>query len=381
MRILVLNWQDRENPHAGGAELHLHEVFGRIAAAGHRVDLLCSGFVGAPTNSVLDGIRVHRIGSRFTFPLYARRAYRALAAATPYDVLVEDLNKIPLYTRRWRPRRLVVLTHHLFGATAFREESFPVAAGTWLAERPLALAYSGVPFEAVSQSTRDDLIARGIPAETIRVIYNGVDVETLTPGQNERSGLPLFSYLGRLKRYKRVDVVIRAFAMLEQPDARLEIAGKGDDLERLERLVAKLGLDDRVRFLGYITERQKRELLRRSWATVLASPKEGWGISNLESAACGTPVVAADSPGIRESVVDGETGFLVPGSDIGAYAAAMRGLVESPELVGMLGGNARRFAETFTWERAAQETLTHLHHVVEEGSDGDPFPRTSDGDH
>lgn len=328
MRILVVNWQDRENPHAGGAELHLHEVFGRLASAGHQVDLLCSGFAGAPARTALDGMRVYRVGSRFTFPLHVRRAYRELAASTNYDVVVEDLNKIPLYVRRWKPRRLVVLTHHLFGATAFREESVPIAAATWLAERPLGMAYAGVPFEAVSQSTRDDLIARGIPAESIRVIYNGVDVETLTPQQNDRSALPLFSYLGRLKRYKRVDIVIRAFALLEAPNATLEIAGKGDDRDRLERLVAKLGLDDRVRFRGYITEAQKRALLRSSWATVLASPKEGWGISNLESAACGTPVIAADSPGIRESVVDGETGFLVPGSDVAAYAAAMRGLVE-----------------------------------------------------
>jgi glycosyltransferase involved in cell wall biosynthesis len=365
LRILVVNWQDRENPHAGGAELHLHEVFGRIAARGHDVHLLCSGFAGAPPETTLDGIHVTRVGSRFTFPLHARRGYERLAAAHDFDVVVEDLNKIPLYTKRWRPRRLVVITHHLFGATAFREESPPVAAATWLAERPLAVGYRGVPFEAVSQSTRDDLVQRGIPADAITVIYNGVNVEWLTPDPNARSKTPLFSYLGRLKRYKRVDTVIRAFSLLDGMDARLEIAGKGDDRDRLERLVAKLGLDDRVRFLGYITEREKRDLLRRSWATVLASPKEGWGISNLESAACGTPVVAADSPGIRESVVDGDTGFLVPGADVAAYAAAMRGLLQSPELVETLGSNARRFAESFTWDNAASQTIAHLEHVAE----------------
>ncbi|MEO6865686.1 MAG: glycosyltransferase family 4 protein, partial [Gemmatimonadaceae bacterium] len=305
MRILVVNWQDRKNPHAGGAELHLHEVFGRIVQMGHQVDLLCSGFPGAERDEVIDGIRVHRAGSRFSFPLYARREYEALARAAEYDVVVEDLNKIPLYTPRWKPRRLVVVTHHLFGATAFREESIPVAAATWLAERPLGRGYRGVDFQAVSLSTRDDLVSRGIPSDRITVIYNGVDVESLTPEPNGRSVIPLFSYLGRLKRYKRVDLVVRAFALLDGRDARLEIAGKGDDRDRLEDLVARLNIEDRVRFLGYITEREKRELLRRSWATVLASPKEGWGISNLESAACGTPVIAADSPGIRESVVDG----------------------------------------------------------------------------
>jgi len=379
LRILVVNWQDRENPHAGGAELHLHEVFGRIAAAGHDVVLLCSGFGGASTTAALDGIRVHRVGSRFTFPLHARRAYARLVGSHRPDVVVEDLNKVPLFTRRWRPPRLVVLTHHLFGATAFREESLPVAAATWLCERPLAAAYRGTPFEAVSQSTRGDLVARGIPASDITVIYNGVDVDALTPSPNERSAIPLFAYLGRLKRYKRVDLVIRSFALLDRPDARLEIVGKGDDRDRLERLVTKLHLEDRVRFLGYVSEVEKRAVLRRAWASVLASPKEGWGISNLESAACGTPVIAADAPGIRESVLDGETGFLVPGSDVAAYAAAMRGLVESPELVDTLGSSARRFAETFTWERAARETLAHLELVVQNGREhGDRDPGSSD---
>lgn len=364
MRILVVNWQDRLNPFAGGAELHLHEVFGRIVQLGHDVDLLCSGFRGAASEQVIDGIRVRRVGSRFSFPLHAHRTYDVLARARNYDVVVEDLNKIPLYIPRWKPRKLAVITHHLFGATAFREESLPVAAATWLAERPLGRGYRGVDFQAVSMSTRDDLVSRGIPSERIQVIYNGVDVESLTPEPNVRSVLPLFSYLGRLKRYKRVDLVVKAFALLDGSDARLEIAGKGDDRDRLEALVAKLNIEDRVRFLGYITEREKRELLRRSWATVLASPKEGWGISNLESASCGTPVIAADSPGIRESVLDGDTGFLVPGSDVAAYAAAMRGLLDSPELVTTLGANARRFAETFTWERAAAETLAHLKNVT-----------------
>lgn len=364
MRILVVNWQDRQNPHAGGAELHLHEIFGRIVQRGHEVDLLCSGFHDAPPDVVLDGISVRRVGSRFSFPLHVRNEYEKLAAERNYDIVVEDLNKIPLYTPRWKPRNLVVVTHHLFGATAFREESLPVAAATWLAERPLGRGYRGVDFEAVSLSTRDDLIRRGIPADCIAVIYNGVDIESLTPDPNARSTTPVFSYLGRLKRYKRVDLVIKAFALLDAREARLEIAGKGDDRDRLEALVGNLNIEDRVRFLGYITEPEKRELLLRSWATVLASPKEGWGISNLESAACGTPVIAADSPGIRESVVDGETGFLVPGSNVGEYAAAMRGLLDSPEMVTTLGDNARRFAETFTWERAAAETLSHLQHVA-----------------
>ena len=72
MKILVINWQDRENPQAGGAEVHLHEVFGRIAARGHQVDLLCSGFPDSEPETELDGIRVFRVGTRYTFPMHAR---------------------------------------------------------------------------------------------------------------------------------------------------------------------------------------------------------------------------------------------------------------------------------------------------------------------
>jgi glycosyltransferase involved in cell wall biosynthesis len=364
VRILVLNWQDHQNPQAGGAELHLREIFSRIVARGHSVDLLCSAWESAPQRVNLDGIDVHRVGTRQTYPFLARGYYASHLAANNYDVVIEDLNKVPLYTPLWGVKKLVALVHHLFGSTVFREAPLPIAAAVWLSEIPLGALYRRIPFQAVSVSTADDLVARGIPRGSIRVIYNGVDSARLTPNPAERSGKPLFVYLGRLKKYKRVDVVIRAFADLNVPDARLEIAGTGDYRASLEGLVKSLNVADRVKFLGFISEDEKVHLLRRAWASTLASPKEGWGISNLEAAACATPVIAANSPGIRESVIDGETGFLVPQDDAPAMTAAMRGIVESPALVSQLGAAGRRYAEAFTWDRAASDTLLHLEHVV-----------------
>src|ERR1700693_4758288 len=157
---------------------------------------------------------------------------------------------------------------------------------------------------------------------------------------------------------------MRAFSALSVPNASLEIAGTGDYRAPLEGLVKSLHLGEKVKFLGFIPEDEKIHLLRRAWASTLASPKEGWGISNLEAAACATPVIAANSPGIRESVIDGETGFLVPQDDAPAMAAAMRGIVESPSLVNVLGAAGRRFAQNFTWERAANSTLAHLEEIV-----------------
>ncbi|MGQ0642194.1 MAG: glycosyltransferase family 4 protein [Gemmatimonadaceae bacterium] len=363
MRVLVVNWQDLDNPMAGGAEIHLHEIFGRLTRAGHDVTLLCGGWPNAPATAEIDGMHVHRVGTRYTFPFHARAAYRRLSAAQPFDVIVEDINKVPLYTPRWvspsRTTPVVALIPHLFGDTVFQEAPFPLASIVWLLERPIPRIYRRVPFQAISQSTADDLVQRGIPRENIAVIYCGIDTAHYTPALELRAARPTFAYLGRLKRYKRVDLIIRAFAALQIADAKLEIAGAGDDRPRLEQLTASLDLIGRVTFLGRISEAEKLSLLRRSWALVFTSPKEGWGITNLEAAACGTPVVASNSPGIRESVRDGETGFLVPHGDVAALASALRRLAQSPRDVAALGAQARAFARGFTWERAAHESAAN----------------------
>ena len=94
MRILLVNWQDRENPQAGGAEIHLHEIFGRLASQGHEVSLLCGGWPGCQPRAVLDGIQVVRVGTRNTFRFLARRGYREHFGGRPIDVLIEDINKM-----------------------------------------------------------------------------------------------------------------------------------------------------------------------------------------------------------------------------------------------------------------------------------------------
>ena len=368
MKILLVNWQDRENPQAGGAEIHLHEIFGRLAAKGHEVRLLCGGWPDCPPRATLDGIEVYRVGTRHTFPFFAKRYYNKTLNGWA-DVLVEDINKVPLYTARWGARATVALVPHLFGSTAFQELAAPLAAAVWTAERPLGRAYRNIPFEAISESTADDLAERGIPRQSVEVIYPGIDTVAYTPDAGQRSAVPVFSYLGRLKKYKGVHLCIQAFAAMRIPNAILEIAGAGDYRPNLEALARSLDLGDRVKFLGRISEAEKLALLRRSWALVFASPKEGWGITNLEAAACATPVVASNSPGIRESVADGRTGFLVPHGDVEAMGAAMRRIAESPELVAALGVQARKFAERFTWENAADQTERHLMRIALRGAE------------
>jgi glycosyltransferase involved in cell wall biosynthesis len=192
----------------------------------------------------------------------------------------------------------------------------------------------------------------------IRVVPNGVDLETLSPDPRvERFPAPTLLYLGRLKRYKRVDLVMRAVARLREMgvEGSLLVAGQGDHLAALEALSRTLKLEDRVRFVGFVPEDLKRDLLRRAWVHVLTSPKEGWGISILEAAACGTPTVASDSPGLRDAVIEGETGYLVPHGYVDALADRLAELLSEPDLRERMGRTARLFAERFSWDVASAE--------------------------
>ena len=366
--ILVVNWLDRENPKSGGAEIHLHEVFGRLARAGHRVTLLCSGFPGAAPRAELDGIEVHRVGGRHTFALRARPYFKRNLAHRRFHVVVEDLNKIPLFTPWWTDTPVVLLVHHLFGATAFQEATLPIAAATWLLERPVPRVFRDVPAVAVSESTRDDLAARGMDPAHVRVVPNGIDLGTFRPDRSvDRFEVPTALYLGRVKKYKRADLPIRALALLRDRGVagRLLIAGRGDHLDALARLARRLGLgEDRVAFLGFVDDAKKLELFRRAWVHVLTSPKEGWGIANLEAAACATPTVASDSPGLRDSVLDGRTGWLVPHGDVEALAGKMGAIFLDPALRDGLGAQARTFAEGFSWDASAQGVLEVLRRRV-----------------
>ena len=367
MNILLVNWQDLENPRAGGAEIHLFEIFGRLARAGHRVRLVCSGWAGAPAGAHLQGIEVHRVGRRNSFALLGRDAVRRAIRTERPDVLVEDINKLPLFLASVTDLPFCALVPHLFGETAFQEAPWPMAATVWTAERPLARAYRRAGFHAISESTRDDLIARGVPPERIRVVHPGVDGERFCPSPAEpRAAEPRFLYVGRLKRYKGIALAIEALALARRtrPDLRLDIAGTGDHRPALERLASELGQAAAVTFHGFVSEARKIKLLRTAWANLFPSPKEGWGITVVEAAACGTPSLASDSPGLRDSVRHLETGYLVPHGDVNALAARMLELAGNPALVAGLGAAARQFAEGLTWERSAAQTEQHLLDII-----------------
>jgi glycosyltransferase involved in cell wall biosynthesis len=217
-----------------------------------------------------------------------------------------------------------------------------------------------------------ELVSMGLRPEDIDVIHNGLDHQSYTPNDSIRSEVPLVACVTRLKRYKGVHLLLQAMTrvMKEIPTARLQVAGSGDYAPKLHSLARQLGLDSCVEFTGFISEEEKADLYRRAHVSVNPSSKEGWGLSVIESNACGTPVVAANVPGLRDSVLDGETGLLYPFADIEAQAQAIIRLLKDDGLRRKMSAKGIEWARRFTWDAAADKTEAVIERVIRNRSAG-----------
>ena len=212
---------------------------------------------------------------------------------------------------------------------------------------------------AVSRAMRADMAALGLPAERIRVHHTGVDLDRFRPldrvAARREWGIagPLVASVGALIPRKGHDLVIEAMA--ELPQAALLIAGEGPERPRLEALIARLGLGERVRLLGGVPHEAVPRLLAAADVMALASASEGLANAWVEALACGTPVVIGDVGGAREVVTGPAAGRIVQRSPA-AIAAGIAELVAAPPAVEAV----RAMAAGFTWQANAAALRDHL---------------------
>ncbi|TPW03641.1 MAG: putative glycosyltransferase, partial [bacterium] len=204
MKILVISYRDMEHPEAGGAEVIIQEIMGRLAGAGHSVTMLTGAFKGGAARSRVGGAEVHRTGNQFNFNFAAPAYYKKHLKSQGFDVIVEDVNKIPFFMPMHEPEvPVVAVVPHLFGTTVFQQASIPLAGYVYLYERFIPLVYKNCLFSVLSESTRHDLIGRGIPSGRLRLIHSGMDHDLYVPdGRRPSERPPWVAYLGRLKKYK-----------------------------------------------------------------------------------------------------------------------------------------------------------------------------------
>jgi glycosyltransferase involved in cell wall biosynthesis len=211
---------------------------------------------------------------------------------------------------------------HFFGAAIFREIAFPMAAYIYSLERLVSAAYRGERFVAISASTKADILARCGAKTHVDVVEPGIDTAFYRPTR-PKEPTPTLIYFGRLKKYKNIQTVIRSLPAIRRavPGARLIVAGTGDYRPALEALTRRMGLEAAVSFAGFVSEEEKLGILSSATLKINPSVKEGWGITNIEAALCGTVSVSANVPGLRDSVRDGVTGLLFDLDDQADFVA------------------------------------------------------------
>ena len=358
LHILVLTDRDWTHPQGGGTGTNLYGQVARWVAWGHRVTVVAGDYPGAVAREELGpNLTVHRMGTRLTvFPKAAWTCLRQ-GLAREADVVLEVINGITFLTPLWLRRPRVALVHHIHRDHYVAEMGRPGAVAALLAETlPLRALYRNTTFLTISEAGRHDLTELKLPADRIHVAYLGVEPPPFEAA--ERSATPRLLYLGRLKQYKRVELLLDVLEAI--PEAVLDLAGEGDHREALEAEIARRGLTGRVVLHGHVTEAFKAELLSRSWVNLTASSAEGWCLTVMEAAMYRTPSAALAVGGLPESIEDGRTGLLA--QDGAGLVEQVRALVGDRALRERLGDTAHDRASGFTWERTARENLAVLEH-------------------
>ena len=370
VRAAVVNWRDPWHSLAGGSERYAWEFATALHDAGAEVDFLTARDAHQVSAESREGIRVRRGGSAFSFyPWVWWQLLRRTLVGRAYDVVVDAENGIPVFSPPLLPRRSVVLLvmHHVH-QEQFRTY-FPThlaVLGRWLEAWLMPRVYRRARVLVVSESTREEMRVQLGWSPTVQVLHNGAD----PPGHlAARSDPERLVVLGRLAAHKRVDLVLRAVQRLvrERPRLHLDIVGKGPEEQRLSDLVVTLGLEEHVVIHGFLDEDDKHAVLAAAAVHVCASDAEGWGQVVIEAATYGVPTLARDVPGLRASVHDGETGWLVDTTGLdeaGIVNGLVGGLrvalheVAGPQEREELSRRCREWADQFSWKSMRESALS-----------------------
>jgi glycosyltransferase involved in cell wall biosynthesis len=355
-RLLFLNWRDRANPAAGGAEAYTEQVARRFARAGALVTLFTSTYPDAAPYDWANEYLVIRQGG--TFGVYLAAARHLRQHRRQYDAVVDFQNGIPFFAPAWAPRQLpvVCVVHHVHQQQFNLYFRWPLNhVGRVLESRVTRRVYRDSVFVAVSPSTRAEMRHQLGLRRPIHIVPNGVDL--LPASTTVRSARPAIAVVTRIVPHKQLHLLVDAVPDLlrKWPDLRVDIAGTGPGFSALEAHVRGLGLDRAVSLPGRVSEQEKSDLLARAWLTVSPSLAEGWGLTALEANTVGTPTVAYDVPGLRDSVRDGITGWLAPaGSPLAPVITRAVEELSDPARAAQIAAQCRQWAGRFTWDGTAQ---------------------------
>lgn len=356
-RILIFNWRDTKHVWSGGAEVYIHEIAKRLVAKEYKVTIFCGNDGKSPRNEKVDGIQIIRRGGFYTVYIWAF-LYYTLRLKNYFDVIIDCENGTPFFTPLYAKKKIFLLIHHVH-QELFRIKLVPPLSwiGKYLEKQVMPIVYNNTEVITVSPSSKADILEHKITQKEPHVIYNGVDLSVYKPGKKSLN--PLILYLGRLTPQKSLTVLIRsAKEIIEKvPSIEIVIAGDGQDRAKLIKLTKKLGLEQKIRFLGKVSQEDKVKLYQKAWVFVNPSLIEGWGITTIEANACGTPVVASNVAGLRDSVHNPHSGLLVPYGNIDEFSKNILNLIKNRKTRVAMSKESVEWAKIYSWEKSATDIL------------------------
>ncbi len=358
-KIHVMAWRDLVDIEAGGSEVHAAKIMALWAEAGLDLTMCTSYAQGHPYEGTRDGYRIIRKHGRFmVFPTAV--VSELTGGHGPRDGLVEIWNGVPFLSPLWARGPRIAWVHHVHrDMWDMVLEPKLARAGKFFERRIAPPLYRRTPVVTLSQSSRRELIEYlGLRPDQVTVVPPGID-ERFSPA-GTKSEVPLVVAVGRLMPSKRFDELVRVAAetRLDVPDLQLVIVGDGYERPVLEAQVAALGAGSWVRIAGKVSDEELLSLYRRAWVVASTSIAEGWGMTLTEAAACGTPSVATDIAGHRDSVARDVSGILA--TDSRGLVRALTATLSDPVLRNELSLGALAHAATLTWQRAAMDAFTPL---------------------
>ncbi len=345
----------------GGAQIHVRDLASRLRQSDHDVVVLAGG----------GGVLARQLKERGVQVVTLRHMARPIRPLSDLRALRELVGHL----RRIRPD--IISTHSskagILGRLAGRRLGIPTitTAHGWLFDLPRSgrrqwvvwsIEKSMAPLArrivTVCESDRRLAIESGVSdSERFVTIHNAMlDVEADLRA-DPAADPPRLLMVARFAPQKDHATLLRALANLTDLEWQLDLVGTGPLEESVRALVGSLGLSERVHFLGM--REDVPELIAKSQAYVLISHWEGFPRSILEALRAGVPVVATDVGGVREAVIDGDTGYLVPENDDVRLADRLQLLLEDPVLRATMGRSARaHYEEHFTFDRLVDESLS-----------------------
>lgn len=357
-RILIFNWRDTKHVWAGGAEVYVHELGKRWVKKGNQVTIFCSSDRRSPRRETIDGVDIIRRGGFFTVYVWAA-AYYFLRFKGHFDIIIDCENGVPFFTPLYAKEKIFLLIHHVHQEVFRKGLPYPAyLIATFLEQILMPFVYRNIQILTVSPSSKADILGHRMTKKEPIIIYNGVDLEKMKPGKKTKN--PTVLYLGRLKDYKSVPVLLKAAKNIiaDIPTTRFIIAGDGPDKNKLVRLTKKLDLDSHVEFLGRVSEETKIALYQKSWVLVNPSLMEGWGITTIEANACATPAIGSNVPGLRDAIKNPHSGILVPYGNVDEFSKAIKKIITDSNLRKQMMRDSVEWAKKFDWEKSATQSLS-----------------------